>query len=110
MSTITSHLDRILQPLADCLTAEVAAKVVSLRADDALQARIDDLAERANEGLLADVERVQEYCWYESHQIHEAMGCPRPRSMRDCGCNLRNIRHKERRSKQSHGFERLNPD
>jgi len=63
MSTAAVHLDRLLEPFADCLTPEVAAKVADLRADDATQARIDYLADRANEGLLTDEER-DEYVGY----------------------------------------------
>ena len=63
MSTAAVHLDRLLEPFADCLTPEVAAKVADLRADDATQARIDYLADRANEGMLADEER-DEYVGY----------------------------------------------
>ena len=50
MSTVAIHLDRLLEPLAGCLSPEVAAKVADLRADEAMQTRIDYLAERANEG------------------------------------------------------------
>jgi hypothetical protein len=63
MSTATIHLDRLLEPLAGCLSPEVAAKVADLRADEATQSRIDDLADRANEGLLTDDER-EEYAGY----------------------------------------------
>ena len=63
MSTAAIHLDRLLEPLAGCLTADVAAKVADLRADDAMQERIDYLAERANEGRLTDRER-EEYAGY----------------------------------------------
>lgn len=50
-------LDRLLTPLADCFTPEVAAKIADLRADDATQQRIDYLAEKANEGALTGEER-----------------------------------------------------
>ena len=63
MSTAAIHLDRLLEPLAGCLTPDVAAKVADLRADAAMQERIDYLAERANEGRLTDRER-QEYAGY----------------------------------------------
>jgi hypothetical protein len=63
MSTIAIHLDRLLEPLAGCLSPEVAAKVADLRADEAMQDRIDYLAERANEGALSAEER-DEYAGY----------------------------------------------
>lgn len=63
MSTTTFHLDRLLEPLAGCLTPEVAAKVAAFRADEAVQQRIDYLAERSNEGALSEEER-DEYSGY----------------------------------------------
>ena len=63
MSTATIHLDRLLEPLAGCLSPDVAAKVANLRADEAMQARIDYLADHANEGLLTD-EEEEEYVGY----------------------------------------------
>ncbi len=63
MSPAAIHLDRLLEPFADCLSPDVAAKVADLRADEAMQDRIDYLAERSNEGLLSDEER-QEYAGY----------------------------------------------
>jgi hypothetical protein len=63
MITVAVHLDRLLEPLAGCFSPEVAAKVADLRADDAMQSRIDYLADRANEGLLTAAER-EEYTGY----------------------------------------------
>ncbi len=63
MSTAAIHLDRLLEPLAGCLSLDVAAKVADLRADDAMQGRINYLADRANEGLLTAEER-EEYAGY----------------------------------------------
>ena len=63
MSTAAVHLDRLLEPFAVCLTPEVAAKVANLRADEAMQQRIDFLADRANEGQLTPAER-EEYVAY----------------------------------------------
>lgn len=63
MSMATIHLDRLLEPLADCFSLEVAAKVANLRADEELQGRIDYLVDRANEGLLTTEER-DEYAGY----------------------------------------------
>jgi hypothetical protein len=63
MSTVEIHLDRLLEPFADCLSPEVAARIADLRADDELQERIDYLAERSNEGQLTEAER-EEYTGY----------------------------------------------
>jgi hypothetical protein len=63
MSTAAIHLDRLLEPFAGCFSPDVAAKVADLRADDAMQGRIDYLADRSNEGLLTAEER-EEYAGY----------------------------------------------
>jgi hypothetical protein len=63
MSIAAVHLDRLLEPLAGCLSPDVAAKVADLRADEVMQSRIDYLADRANGGLLTAEER-EEYAAY----------------------------------------------
>jgi len=57
---LNTVLDRFLRPLTDCLTPEVAQRIVNLQLDAQSQARLDDLAAKANEGQLTDDER-QEY-------------------------------------------------
>lgn len=57
MST-TEILEQVLDPFVDCLTPEAARKIVALRADPTTQARLDKLAERANEGLLTQEEQA----------------------------------------------------
>lgn len=63
MSTVSIHLDRLLQPLVNLLPADVAARIADLRADEATQERIDYLADRASEGALSNEERA-EYAGY----------------------------------------------
>ncbi len=53
-------LDHFLRPFAECLTPEVAQRIVDLEIDPRSQARLDELAAKANEGHLTDDER-QEY-------------------------------------------------
>jgi hypothetical protein len=66
MSTIQlSVIDRLLEPVGKCLTPEVARRITDLRADSALQARVDELADKANLGMLTDSER-SEYEQYVS--------------------------------------------
>lgn len=55
-------LDRLLDPVRDCLTAEVAARIAGLRADEAAQARLDELADRNREGTITPDDRAE----YES--------------------------------------------
>ncbi len=67
-STITA-LDRMLDSLSDCLNAESAERIVALRIDPALQARIDELADRCNEGLLNESERAEYESYVEGAEI-----------------------------------------
>ena len=55
----TAILDRVLDPITNCLTRDVAAKLVALRADPKTQARVDKLADKANEGTLSSEERAE---------------------------------------------------
>jgi hypothetical protein len=50
-------LDRLLDPLGDILTPEVARKLVSYRFDATARTRIDKLARKCNEGRLTVKER-----------------------------------------------------
>jgi hypothetical protein len=61
MSEIVSNsvLDQILEPFTECFTAEVAQRIVRLQADAKTQARIDELAGKANEGQLSTRERAE---------------------------------------------------
>lgn len=52
----TTLLDRLVEPFAECLTAEAAQKIAALRAEPELQSRIDELAEKANLGTLSEDE------------------------------------------------------
>ena len=56
---VTNLLDRILSSVSDCLTPEAARKLIDLRADPAVQKRVDDLADRNTEGLLTPEEREE---------------------------------------------------
>jgi hypothetical protein len=47
-----SSLDRMLDPVTACFTPQVARKIVDLRLEPELTARIAFLAEKANEGAL----------------------------------------------------------
>ena len=60
MSTTLPTIERMLEPVAACLTLEVAQRIVDLRLDDpSTLERLDDLRKRANEGTLTAEERVE---------------------------------------------------
>jgi hypothetical protein len=55
--------NRVLDPFVDCFTLEVAQSILAVRLDPQLQARLDELAAKANEGLLTEAEN-DEYGGY----------------------------------------------
>jgi hypothetical protein len=59
----TAGLAKILDPVAQCFTPEVAKRMVELRADPAVQARIEELAEKCNEGTITP-EEISEHDAY----------------------------------------------
>lgn len=54
-----SVLDLMLDPVSRCFDAESARKLIDVRLDPAVQKRVDELASKANEGLLTDTERAE---------------------------------------------------
>jgi len=59
----TAGLAKILDPVAQCFTPEVAKRVAELGADPAVQGRIEELAEKCNEGTITP-EEMAEYDAY----------------------------------------------
>lgn len=62
MPTDSSPLNELLDPVGQCLTPEVAEKLVKLRAPASVQAYMDELAAKNTEGKLSESEQAQ----YES--------------------------------------------
>ena len=54
---------KVLEPVMRGLPPEIARQFADLRAAPELQARIDELADRCNDGLLTEAERA-EYAGY----------------------------------------------
>ena len=52
-------LDRLLEPVGQCLTVTTARRILDLRADRVAQARLEELAEKSNEGQLSPDERAE---------------------------------------------------
>jgi hypothetical protein len=52
-------IERIIAPLSDCFTQEVAERVANYRIDHEVQARIDDLARKSNEDSLSEAEQAE---------------------------------------------------
>jgi hypothetical protein len=69
---ITNALERLVSPLGDCLTPESARRLLSLKADDALQVRVEYLAQRHSKGLLSEAEQ-SEYSQYINYNTFVAI-------------------------------------
>lgn len=65
-------LERLLDPLGRCLTPESARRIIALRADPRLQAVVNKLSEKCNEGRLTPKEQA-EYASYVSFGTFVAM-------------------------------------
>lgn len=52
-------LDRLLDPIAEAFSPEVARRFVELRADSELQRRLDELATKSTAGQLSEDERLE---------------------------------------------------
>jgi hypothetical protein len=61
-------VERLLEPIGRSMSVELARELVALRVSPDDQARIDELAEKCNEGRLSDEER-EEYAEIV-HAIH----------------------------------------
>ena len=59
MSTANAVLDELLEPIGACLTPEVAERIATLRAPELVQARMEELARKSDEGSLSDSEREE---------------------------------------------------
>ncbi|REJ90213.1 MAG: hypothetical protein DWQ34_17775 [Planctomycetota bacterium] len=57
--TTTTYLDRLLDPVTDAFTPELARAIVDLRADAETEARINLLRRKANDGTLTPEEDAE---------------------------------------------------
>ena len=60
---VTEVLEELFEPLGDCLTLDVASRLVAFRVSPRVQARIDELAEKCSDGTLT----AEEHSVYESY-------------------------------------------
>jgi hypothetical protein len=70
MDDAVGGLAKILDPVAACFTPEVAQRIVALRVDPAVHARIALLAEKCNEGTIAPEEMTE----YEAYIYRDGCG------------------------------------
>jgi hypothetical protein len=71
MATTSKYriLDDVLDPVADCLTPDVAARISALRANSQLQKRLDDLAEKNSQGILTPREDTEYAAYVEALDV-----------------------------------------
>ncbi len=58
-------LERLLKPVSSSLNEEAARKLIELKADAEVQARVEQLARKCNEGALTPGERAE----YETYVL-----------------------------------------
>lgn len=68
-STDAAAFDRALEPFLRILSRDQAAQIVELHGEEDLQLRIEELAEKANEGLLTDEECLEYEGYVEANSF-----------------------------------------
>lgn len=56
MATAENYLDRYLDPVTDALTPQVAQRILDLRPESEVVARVDELGQKSNAGTLTEDE------------------------------------------------------
>lgn len=56
MATAENYLDRYLDPVTDALTPQVAQRILDLRPESEVVARVDELGRKSNAGTLTEDE------------------------------------------------------
>lgn len=69
VTNTTTALNQLLEPLSQTLGVEAALSISGLKIDPAIQTRIEELADRCNEGLLTEAERAEYSGYVEGAEI-----------------------------------------
>jgi len=70
---VVNYLERLLEPLTDALTPESASALLNLRPDPELEARVEDLRRKANDGTLTPAEDAEYKDFVEAVDIVSIM-------------------------------------
>jgi hypothetical protein len=65
----SAAFDRATEPVFRILNREQAAQIADFHSDEELQRRIQELAEKANEGELTDAERAEYQGYAEANRF-----------------------------------------
>lgn len=57
MATVEHYLDRYLDPVAQAFSPDVAQKILDLKPDDGVLARVEQLGEKSDSGTLSATEQ-----------------------------------------------------
>ena len=66
MSATSTILGKLLEPVTDCFSVEIAKRILELKADRETEARLEILRAKANEGELSDSERKEYEAYVEA--------------------------------------------
>ena len=69
MTIVTDVLDRVLGPLSESLSAQEVERLSTLPGDPLMEARVDELASKANEGCLTPDERREYELYIEASEF-----------------------------------------
>ena len=67
--TSTTVLSDLLEPVGQMMPIEFAGKLAALRAEPDVQAKIDELADRSNEGQLTPEERAEYLAYVDAIDV-----------------------------------------
>lgn len=57
MATVENYLDRYLDPVTQAFSPDVAQRILDLKPDEAVMARVEELGQKSNSGDITEVER-----------------------------------------------------
>ena len=77
----TSYLDRLLEPLTNAFTPEVASAVLEIHVDSELEDHINELRRKANEGTLTAAEDAEYKDFVEAVDLISIMQAKARRSL-----------------------------
>ena len=78
-------LNDMLDPVGECFTPAVAARIAALRADRKTQKRLDELAEKNAEGTLKPAENVEYDAYIEALDVIAILQAKARRSRKSAG-------------------------
>jgi hypothetical protein len=87
MATAVDHgiLDIVLDPVGECLTPSVAARIARLRANPKTQERLDELAEKNSEGKRTPHDKAEYDAYIEALDVIAILQAKAHRALKAAG-------------------------